>query len=74
MTATIHPRSEPLRRWLAFLGADCTCEYAWKGLGVLYGVSMGKGWVLGSRRRSSLSSGGLPRALRAITAQSRIGL
>jgi len=45
VTATAQPRPEPLRRWLAFLGADCTCEYQWKGLGRLYGVSMGKGWV-----------------------------
>jgi len=24
---------------------DCTCPFEWKGLGVLYGVSFGKGWV-----------------------------
>jgi len=24
---------------------DCPCEYEWKSLGVLYGISMGKGWV-----------------------------
>ena len=23
----------------------CLCEHAYQGLGVLYGVSMGKGWV-----------------------------
>jgi hypothetical protein len=23
----------------------CTCEYEFKGLGRLYGISMGKGWV-----------------------------
>jgi hypothetical protein len=24
---------------------NCTCPYEYKGLGRLYGVSMGKGWV-----------------------------
>lgn len=24
---------------------DCKCEYQWKSLGRLYGVSFGKGWV-----------------------------
>lgn len=38
-------RPDDLEKWLAFLGAHCRCEYAWKGLGTLYGVSMGKGWV-----------------------------
>jgi hypothetical protein len=38
--------SGDLASWLAFLGGqDCTCPYEWKGLGNLYGVSMGKGWV-----------------------------
>jgi hypothetical protein len=23
----------------------CTCPHEWKGLGVLYGISMGEGWV-----------------------------
>ncbi len=23
----------------------CTCPYLWQGLGILYGVSMGTGWV-----------------------------
>jgi hypothetical protein len=23
----------------------CTCPYQWKGLGRLYGISMGEGWV-----------------------------
>lgn len=37
---------EGLARWLAFLGtSDCPCPSAWKSLGILYGVSMGKGWV-----------------------------
>jgi hypothetical protein len=25
--------------------SDCSCPYEWRGLGVLYGVSFGKGWV-----------------------------
>lgn len=37
---------ESLERWLAYLGAQsCTCAYEFKGLGKLYGQSMGKGWV-----------------------------
>jgi hypothetical protein len=24
---------------------DCTCPHAYKSLGKLYGISMGKGWV-----------------------------
>lgn len=38
---------EGLRRWTVFVYKDdkCTCDYAFKGLGRLYGVSMGKGWV-----------------------------
>lgn len=37
---------ETLADWLAWLGAsDCTCEHRWRGLGVLYGVSFGNGWV-----------------------------
>ena len=39
-------RRESLTDWLAYLGTqDCTCEYQWKGLGILYGASMGSGWV-----------------------------
>jgi len=35
-----------LRRDLEWLHTpDCSCPYEWKGLGILYGVSMGKGWV-----------------------------
>jgi hypothetical protein len=38
--------SEPLADWLAYLGKqDCICPWQWKGLGVLYGQSFGKGWV-----------------------------
>lgn len=38
---------ESLRRWKVHCDGDdrCTCEHAWKSLGRLYGVSMGKGWV-----------------------------
>jgi hypothetical protein len=38
---------EGLRQHVVFVCNDdrCTCEYAYKGLGRLYGVSMGKGWV-----------------------------
>jgi hypothetical protein len=32
--------------WLDYLGIqDCACEWAWRGLGVLYGQSFGQGWV-----------------------------
>jgi hypothetical protein len=24
---------------------QCTCRHAWKGLGILYGISLGNGWV-----------------------------
>jgi len=24
---------------------DCTCPHEWKGLGILYGISLGSGWV-----------------------------
>lgn len=24
---------------------DCTCPHEWKGLGILYGISFGEGWV-----------------------------
>jgi hypothetical protein len=23
----------------------CTCPHRWQGLGILYGISLGKGWV-----------------------------
>jgi hypothetical protein len=38
---------EGLRRWILYVDKDdkCTCEYAYKSLGLLYGVSMGAGWV-----------------------------
>lgn len=32
-----------LLEWLGIVG--CTCPYEWRGIGVLYGVSFGKGWV-----------------------------
>lgn len=36
----------PLQKWLDWLGTpDCTCPSEWRGLGLLYGISMGKGWV-----------------------------
>lgn len=39
-------RSEALLHWLWFLDIeDCTCQYEYKSLGRLYGISMGKGWV-----------------------------
>ena len=39
-------RDADLDRQLAVHGeADCTCPHEYKGLGILYGVSMGKGWV-----------------------------
>ena len=35
--------------WLAAQGfrniLDCTCPYEYKGLGRLYGISCGEGWV-----------------------------
>ena len=39
-----------LAEWLAWLNREtgakpCTCRYEWRGLGTLYGVNMGKGWV-----------------------------
>ncbi len=40
------PGPESLARWMRFLATeDCPCPYQWKGIGVLYGVSMGKGWI-----------------------------
>jgi hypothetical protein len=38
---------EGLRKWVVHAMGDdrCPCEYAWKSLGRLYGVSFGKGWV-----------------------------
>lgn len=39
-------RPEALLHWLRSLNLeDCTCPYAYKSLGRLYGISMGKGWV-----------------------------
>ena len=39
-------RDASLDRELAAHGIpDCTCRHEYKGLGVLYRVSMGKGWV-----------------------------
>jgi hypothetical protein len=36
-----------LRKNLVYACGDdrCTCEYAWKAYGRLYGISMGDGWV-----------------------------
>lgn len=35
-----------LRKWLTWVRIlDCLCAFEWRGLGVLHGVSMGKGWV-----------------------------
>jgi hypothetical protein len=38
---------EDLRKWAVYVYKDdrCTCEYAYKSLGRLYGVGMGSGWV-----------------------------
>jgi hypothetical protein len=41
---------QPLADWLAWLQntcdtKPCTCHYEWRGLGTLYGSSMGNGWV-----------------------------
>lgn len=36
--ATYRPTSGPP-------DSRCTCPRAWKSLGTLYGISMGKGWV-----------------------------
>jgi hypothetical protein len=35
-----------LAKWLTFLGTtDCPCPYEWRSIGILYGVSFGKGWI-----------------------------
>ncbi len=35
-----------LAKFLAWLGTpDCRCDSEWRSLGVLHGVSMGRGWV-----------------------------
>ena len=35
-----------LSDWLDYLGIkDCSCEWAWRGMGVLYRQSFGNGWV-----------------------------
>jgi len=40
------PGPESLARWLRWLGIDdCPCPTSYRSLGVLYGVSMGYGWV-----------------------------
>lgn len=40
---------ESLARWMEWLYGDqpesCRCDSAWKSLGRLHGVDMGKGWV-----------------------------
>jgi hypothetical protein len=39
-------RPDGLRTWLAWLRTpDCPCPYEWRSIGILYGVSFGKGWV-----------------------------
>ncbi len=39
-------KNDSLEKHLAWLETpDCTCEHAVQGLGRLYGVSMGEGWV-----------------------------
>jgi hypothetical protein len=46
--STIAPDSiESLQEWLAWLhpGVKCKCTYDYKSLGLLHGVSMGKGWL-----------------------------
>ncbi len=46
MVSVTDPGPDSLVRSLAWLKTeDCPCPYKWKGLGILYGVSMGKGWV-----------------------------
>ncbi len=46
MAPPTDPGPESLARWMRFLQTeDCPCPYAWKGIGILYGVSMGKGWI-----------------------------
>lgn len=46
MAPTTDPGPEALARHLRWLKIeDCPCPMAWKSLGVLYGVSMGHGWV-----------------------------
>ncbi len=35
-----------LDKWLTFLdGISCKCQYAWRSMGRLHGIGMGKGWV-----------------------------
>lgn len=46
VTADQRPAHGSREAWDAFLDiTGCTCPTEWKGLGRLYGVSMGKGWV-----------------------------
>ena len=40
------PPLEDHLAWLRSIGAkECTCRYEYKGLGRLYGTSLGKGWL-----------------------------
>lgn len=41
-TDSVHSLANHLN-WLAL--HHCTCEYGWRSLGRLYGVSFGKGWT-----------------------------
>lgn len=52
MTRTDEPlvklgQDESLDRWMRHVYGDlkCRCDFAYKGLGRLHGVDMGKGWV-----------------------------
>lgn len=37
---------ESLRNWLTWVDIlDCPCAFEWQGIGILHGVSMGKGWI-----------------------------
>lgn len=37
---------DSLRRWLKWVDIlDCPCAFDWQSIGILHGVSMGKGWV-----------------------------
>jgi hypothetical protein len=54
-------RPESLARWLDFLKTpDCSCPYEWRGIGILYGVSFGKGWVRMSTDPACQHHGGSP--------------
>lgn len=46
MTVNRTPTPGSRERWDEFLGiTGCTCPTEYRGLGILHGVSMGKGWV-----------------------------